>query len=795
MSDFIVPVENTPRYWALAFVDAGFRVEPLPKGQKTPPPNGYGVRRRDRNDVFHHFTENPDDNIALVAGGDLVILDPDTKHGKPGVSQLEAIWEAFSGEGSRPDTLIQRTPTGGEHWVFRLPAGARPTSSNRFFKSRGADVDVRGAVSSYIVGAGSVVPDGGYEIINNVEPMMAPDWLLEELAREPEGQVAQSEPVAKMANIDPEHDALAKQELNEIFALVDRLTAAPDGQHIEIFGAERGWEHNGGFFTLACKAIEVARWPYTSVTVDQVQQVWAQRVPAKYARHDWESALASADNTWRWGNDQISGDILFGRPTPAVGADSTEASRRPSIFDQPIGFAAFTLFGGKEKDGETEEGKGLKVDLARRAIIRESALAIDNTGSVWSYDEGVYRLDDSVVLKRLYHLLGDRYSKSHLANVRDAIRATAPSLDLTRAPNPDVMNFRNGLLSWKSSDEVFEHSDETLTTTQFPYDWNPAATCPRFEHWLGKMLEPDQIELAWKVLGYMMLSGNPLQVAFMLYGRGSNGKSTFAHVIERLVGHDNVSAVPLKDFNARFMTSAMIGKVANIVGDIDADYQVSTAALKQITGSDALQFERKNRDAFRATLWATCLFSANKIPGTNDGSEGYAERWVPIHFKRKASEARIEGFSEELLWAEIEGIAYKAVCMLRRIPIERGSDRSAAFDLSAASSQEAVEEFKEASNSYYAWVKNNTTEYDGADLLKPKDLWAMYRAQTGVRTGGTNAPTAFREVLAARYGECKPRRGLYLGVQGVHRAYQVRVLDDGETAVVDSEFFDIVTQS
>ena len=301
-------------------------------------------------------------------------------------------------------------------------------------------------------------------------------------------------------------------------------------------------------------------------------------------------------------------------------------------------------------------------------------------------------------------------------------------------------------------------------------------------------LDPDQVTLAWKILGYMMYSGNPLQVAFMLYGKGSNGKSTFAHVIERLVGMNNASALALKAFNERFQTSAMIGKIANIVGDIDSDYQMSTAALKQVTGADAMQFERKNRDAFRATLWATCLFSANKIPGTNDGSEGYAERWVPIHFKRKASEHRIEGFSEEGLWEEIPGIAAKAVRVLRTLPLHQGSSRNAAFDLSSASAQEAVEEFREASNSYYAWIKNYTVASED-EAMKPKELWAAYKVATGTRQGGASCPASFREAIEERYGEAKQRRGMFLGVQRNIRGYAVAVIDEDDPQAVTAESF------
>ena len=574
-----------------------------------------------------------------------------------------------------------------------------------------------------------------------------------------------------------------------------RLANLPEGESVEILGEERGWERGAGFFTLACKIIEVARWPHTSVTVEDAHRVWASRVPGKYAHHDWENALAAADNTWVWGDQKRNPIDIFegvesrGTPEFPTREDPVPADDDPvDVSGEPVGWAANLLFAKKKDDGDDEASGGFLVEQARRAVDKQGRVAIDNTGTLWTYEGGVYSPRDDIVQKRLYHMLGNRFTATHLNNTKLAVQARAPFLDLTRAPNPGTMNFTNGTLEWRNRSYVEPHRAANLETTQFPYDWDPEAGCPKFDAWLDKMLEPDQITLAWKILGYMMLSGNPLQVAFMLYGKGSNGKSTFAHVIERLVGMNNTSAVPLKAFNERFATSAMIGKIANVVGDIDSDFQMSTAALKQVTGSDALQFERKNRDSFRATLWATCLFSANRIPGTNDGSEGYADRWVPMHFKRRASENRIRGFSEEGLWEEIQGIAVKAVLALRTIPIAMGYDRSAAFDLTSESAQEAVEEFREASNSYYAWVKNHTAPSE-TEVMKPKELWAAYKVATGTRQGGQSCPRAFAEVLAEKFGAAKTRRGMYQGMQRVVHSHPAVLVDAEETVKMEEDFF------
>jgi P4 family phage/plasmid primase-like protien len=708
-------------------------------------------------------------------------------------------WAALLAEfGDLPATYTVRTPSGGIHYYFRFPEGIDVRNDQGKVIAPG--VDIRG-IGGYVVAPGmratydkhGVHFDGTYDVIDDSAIAHAPEWIVEcfrareaEKVERAERRIADGAPQPKAETIEDEWDNLAKAELNNLFAMVDQLVRLPEGESMDIFGEQRGWERGAGFFTLACKAIEVARWPHTSVTVDQVHEVWRTRVPGKYATHDWSNALEYAGPTWEFGERRRNPiDIFEGVRTlgegsaPAEGAAAGTDWTPLDVDDQPIGWAVPHVFAMKDDDRPGFPTGPFLVEAARKLIDRIGPMAVDPAGSFWTYDRGVYKYAPMVVQKRLYHMLGDRYSVTILANVKSAVQATAPLLDLTQAPNPGVMNFINGSLEWRRGDDLVPHSPANLTTTQFPYAYDPTATCPKFDHWLATMLDPDQINLAWQILGYMMLSGNPLQVAFILYGKGSNGKSTFAHVVEHLLGDPNISAASLEDLNERFGTSDLIGKIANIVGDIDPEYQMKTATIKQVTGGDFMRFERKGRDAFRAALWATNLFSANQIPGSSDRSEGYAERWVPLHFKHKASERRIEGFSEEGLWSEIPGIAAKAIATLRTMNLHMGSNRNAAFDLASESGQEAMEEFREASNSWYDWIKNHTVASE-TTVMKPKELWQEFRTATGVRSGGTNCPRGFKEILDETYGESRMMRGLYMGMQRNVRGYRVALADDDE---------------
>lgn len=775
---------------------------------KIPSRDWKGDARRSPTEVREWIAQGHNVGVRTDRTSQCWVLDVDTDvhtgaHSDEWLTLLEK-------HGPIPPTYTVRTPSGGLHYYFRFPEGI--DVSNDQGKIVAPGVDIRG-IGGYVVAPGmratydkhGVHFDGTYDVIDDSAIAAPPEWIVEcfrareaEKVERAERRIDQGAPLPKATEIDPDCESMGRAELNTLFAMADQLVRLPEGQSMDIFGEERGWERGAGFFTIACKIIEVTRWPHVSITTEQAHEVWKTRVPMKYATHDWENALEFAGPTWAYGEqrrnpiDIFEGVRTLGESHAPDGAPAEEYVPLDAS-DRPTGWAVEYIFAEKDDDKPGYPTGPFKVEAARKIIDRLGPVAIDPSGSFWTYDQGVYVYAPTVVLDRLYHMMGDRFSAAHLTNVRYAAQAKAPLLDLTVAPNPGVMNFINGTLEWRQTDEPVPHSPKNLTTTQFPYAYDPEATCPKFDNWLSTMLDADQITLAWQILGYMMLSGNPLQVAFMLYGKGSNGKSTFAHVIEHLLGNPNISAASLKDINERFGTSDLIGKVANIVGDIDPEYQMETATIKQVTGGDFMRFERKGRDAFRAALWATCLFSANKIPGTSDRSEGYAERWVPLHFKYKAADRRIPGFTEAGLWEEIPGIAAKAIRTLREMPLHMGSNRNAAFDLTSESGQEAMEEFREASNSYYDWVKNHTT-VSNEIVMKPKELWAEFRTATGMRSGGTNCPSAFKEVLDEAYGESRMRRGLYMGIQRNVRGYQVEIIDGDEDSTPSVATLDAMVQ-
>jgi P4 family phage/plasmid primase-like protien len=375
---------------------------------------------------------------------------------------------------------------------------------------------------------------------------------------------------------------------------------------------------------------------------------------------------------------------------------------------------------------------GIDVALLADDVLARGPLRIGRDGMVWRYHGGVWREARDEVRHRVVACLAGRYRGSHATNCEHVVHARVGRINCD--PVREFINLRGdadgaggGMLNWRTG-EMLPWSPDYLSTVQLPVAWDPEATCERFESFLHQVLSPEAVELAWEMLGYLMLSGNPLQTAFLFYGTGSNGKGTLMRVITALLGVENCSSVSLDQLNAnRFAPAALYGKTANIAGDVDASYQESTAALKSLTGEDVFRGENKHRDGFEFVSWAVPLFSANEVPGSADTSEGYLRRWTVLHFARSFSASeRVLGLSD-LLEQELPGIAHKAVLALRTL-MDRGH-----FDKSKGDVAAAADEFARKIDQVRQWVEATCITVT-SDEVQTDDERASIAANREART-------------------------------------------------------------
>jgi putative DNA primase/helicase len=415
---------------------------------------------------------------------------------------------------------------------------------------------------------------------------------------------------------------------------------------------------------------------------------------------------------------------------------------------------------------------GLLAVRAAGRLLDMGPLMIDAQGVFWVYRDGVWRPDETgiEVRRRTVRLLGERYRPTHLRTMREVLSTLCERF--TVAPTSEVINFRNGMLRWAAGPDpvLIEHHPEFMSTVRVPLDWAPDARCPLFDAFLDAAVPADDVARAWQVLGYLLMSGNPLQRMFMLTGTGGNGKGVYLNVIRALLGDDNTAAEPLHDLaETRFSTGELYGKLANICGDIDATYIQNTGKIKELCGDDRMKGEFKNERQFYFKFWGKAIFSANAIPGASDSSKGWVRRWEVVPFPYAPTKPD-PTLSERIVASELPGIAVRAIYALRDLMDGGEFSRGESAEL-------AHSEFAEKANRVLRWIADpDSNVYADAEtwnkgtiLLSAFRQWEAYDQGNGHKDIGSQR---FNE-LARQAGLAPAKRRGQRGYYGLHVADSV----------------------
>lgn len=341
---------------------------------------------------------------------------------------------------------------------------------------------------------------------------------------------------------------------------------------------------------------------------------------------------------------------------------------------------------------------GLKAWAVAEAVESAGPLRRGTDGRFWAYDGGVWAPAGDVVHGRIVRLLRDRYRPHHKQAVVDVLLS---ELDVMHVrPAARFVNMVNGLVVWADDrgPTLIEHHPESDSTVQLAVEWDPDARCDEFERFLAEAVAPDDQLRVWQLIGYLMMSGNPLQRLFLFTGGGGNGKGVLLDVIRAILGPSNVANVPLHDFaDNRFATAELVGKLANICGDIDTTFIEKTGLIKQLSGEDSIKAERKGEHPFHFDFFGKMLFSANAIPTAADSSAGWLRRWEIVNFPNAPAAPDI-GLKRRLTAPEsLRGIAARALRALPALMLKRAFSRG-------ESAESAHKDFAERNNLILAWL-------------------------------------------------------------------------------------------
>lgn len=207
-----------------------------------------------------------------------------------------------------------------------------------------------------------------------------------------------------------------------------------------------------------------------------------------------------------------------------------------------------------------------------------------------------------------------------------------------RTADLNLIAFKNGVYNL-NTDSLEQFSPQHIITNKIPWNYNPNAKSNLVDSVLDKLSCGDTDirysleEVAGACLYRSAAIGGGM--AAILVGDKHNGKSTYIHMVESMLGKDNYSAADMGMLGNRFITITLYGMLANIGDDISNGYIADASIFKKLVTGEEVQAEEKGRPPINFASYAMHIYSANDIPHMKDPTGAALRRllFIPLNGK------------------------------------------------------------------------------------------------------------------------------------------------------------------
>lgn len=330
--------------------------------------------------------------------------------------------------------------------------------------------------------------------------------------------------------------------------------------------------------------------------------------------------------------------------------------------------------------GFMHKGKFMPEKLARHLLsdFPIHATPIDEHGkgvNLLIYNNGVFTRSESRLRSLIAEKLGAHGTSQRILEVLELLRELSkrPQSDFDSAAS-SLINLKNGMLQWATG-KLLPHDMLYRSTTQFGTEFKPEVRSELLDRFLSDIFPKDAIPLVEEMLGYFLIPSTKYQKAFVLYGVGGNGKSTFLKMLRSFVGERLISSVSLQDLcDNRFRAAQLLGKTLNIYSDLPSRKLMSTDLFKSIVSGDSISVEHKYGMPFEFSPHARLLFATNQLPDTDDTTDAFFRRILVIPTPNRFDGAKADvALEEKLRSPEVKSaLLNRAVAGLRRLERQGG---------------------------------------------------------------------------------------------------------------------------
>lgn len=253
--------------------------------------------------------------------------------------------------------------------------------------------------------------------------------------------------------------------------------------------------------------------------------------------------------------------------------------------------------------------------IAKEIIKKYNLIYVDQVG-FYSYDGRIWvKVPDEAVRGYAAEAYYSFATAQRTAAVCKLIRSlTFTAATFNRSP---VLTFQNGTLEIETGN-FRDFSPNDYCTIIMDYDYDPDARCPQWRKFINDITddEPRREEVLQTIAGYTLFPDCRFQKIFIMLGGGSNGKSVYLEVIQKLFGDGNVSVVMPSGLTQEFQRVKLKDSLLNIGKDVSPDFSTGEIREWLLNISDGTMVQACFKGQTHIDIVPRCklIYSMNKPP-------------------------------------------------------------------------------------------------------------------------------------------------------------------------------------
>ena len=287
-----------------------------------------------------------------------------------------------------------------------------------------------------------------------------------------------------------------------------------------------------------------------------------------------------------------------------------------------------------------------------------------------------------------------------------------------------LLNTPGGVVDLKTF-TVTPNDPGNYITKATAVSYKPGAKCPLWLKFLDDIFAGDRelIRYVQKAVGYSLSGLTDEQCAFILYGNGRNGKSTWIDIIRYICG-DYATNIQPETLMTRTQSSTANSDIARLKGarfvtsvEPNEGVRLNEGLLKQLTGDDVVTARKLYGDEFEFKPEFKLWMATNHRPIIRGTDTGIWRRIHLIPFTVQIPEDQVDKKLKDKLLHEAEGILCWCVEGMR-LYHEEGLQKP-------ASVCRATEEYRKDMDTISKFLDECTVSAP-MRCVKAKDLYTVY---------------------------------------------------------------------